>query len=92
MVTDFGLHLYRGNLEGLDGMEPDDLEVRKRLYLSAFMWDKCVKYTRRDGNLLIISQRSISLCLGRPPSLTELPYSPDSLCKSSLAYLEVLPH
>ncbi|KAJ5108442.1 hypothetical protein N7456_005117 [Penicillium angulare] len=62
MVTDLGLHLYKGNLKGLDGLDPDDLEVRKRLYLSAYAWDK-----------------SISLCLGRPPSLPALPYSPDSL-------------
>ncbi|KAJ5103884.1 fungal-specific transcription factor domain-containing protein [Penicillium argentinense] len=66
MLTDLGLHLYRGNLEGLDGLEPDNLEVRKRLYLSAYAWDK-----------------SISLCLGRPPSLTDLPYSPDSLFDTS---------
>lgn len=40
MVTDLGLHLYKGNLEGLEGLEPDDLEIRKRLYLSAYAWDK----------------------------------------------------
>ena len=40
MIIDLGLNLYRGNLDGLDGLEPDDLEVRKRLYLSAFAWDK----------------------------------------------------
>lgn len=40
MMTDLGIHLYRGNLDKLHGMEPDDLEVRKRLYLSAFIWDK----------------------------------------------------
>lgn len=40
MVTDLGLHLYKGNLEGLEGLDPDDLEVRKRLYLSAYIWDK----------------------------------------------------
>ncbi|KAJ5624418.1 hypothetical protein N7510_000727 [Penicillium lagena] len=42
MITDLGIHLYRGNLEGLDGLEPDDLEVRKRLYLSAYLWDKSI--------------------------------------------------
>ncbi|KAJ5820368.1 hypothetical protein N7474_005959 [Penicillium riverlandense] len=42
MITDLGIHLYRGNLEGLDGLEPDDLEVRKRLYLSAYHWDKSI--------------------------------------------------
>ncbi|KAJ5100573.1 hypothetical protein N7456_006625 [Penicillium angulare] len=40
MMTDLGIHLYRGNLDKLHGMEPHDLEVRKRLYLSAFIWDK----------------------------------------------------
>ena len=40
MITDLGIHLSWGNLEGLDGLEPDDLEVRKRLYLSAYHWDK----------------------------------------------------
>lgn len=40
MVTDLGLHLYKGNLKGLDGLDPDGLEVRKRLYLSAYAWDK----------------------------------------------------
>lgn len=51
MVIDLGLHLYRGNLNNLDGLEPDDLEVRKRLYLSAFIWDKYVP----DGTSSIIS-------------------------------------
>lgn len=40
MIVDLGLNLYKGNMNGLDGLEPDDLEVRKRLYLSAFAWDK----------------------------------------------------
>ncbi|KAJ5239420.1 hypothetical protein N7468_004039 [Penicillium chermesinum] len=74
MVTDLGLHLYKGNLEGLEGLDPDDLEVRKRLYLSAYIWDK-----------------SISLCLGRPPSLVDLPYSPDSLFDTSDNDLEWRP-
>ncbi|KAL3456018.1 fungal-specific transcription factor domain-containing protein [Aspergillus heterothallicus] len=57
MITDLGLHLKRDKASMLN-MEPDDLEVRKRLYLSVYAWDK-----------------SISLCLGRPPSLTDMPFT-----------------
>jgi hypothetical protein len=39
MVTDLGLHLRRDKSSMLS-MEPDDLEVRKRLYLSVYAWDK----------------------------------------------------
>ncbi|KAJ6023638.1 hypothetical protein N7460_014033 [Penicillium canescens] len=62
MVTDLGLHIKRSNTSLMKEFEPDDLEVRKRLYLSVYAWDK-----------------SISLCLGRPPSLKELPYNSASL-------------
>ncbi|KAL4881368.1 fungal-specific transcription factor domain-containing protein [Aspergillus karnatakaensis] len=62
MVTDLGLHLKRGSLGLTKDFEPDDLEVRKRLYLSVYAWDK-----------------SISLCLGRPPSLKEMPYTSSAL-------------
>jgi len=55
MITDLGLHLARRL--PISATEPDDLETQKRLYLSAYAWDK-----------------SISLCLGRPPSLTSMPY------------------
>lgn len=58
--------------------EPDDLEVRKRLYLSCFAWDKYV--TVLIGEVDANCSRSISLCLGRPPSLPELPYLSSSLC------------
>ncbi len=60
MVKDLGLHLPR-RLR-LANTEPDDLESQKRLYLSAYTWDK-----------------SISLCLGRPPSLTTMLYPPHCL-------------
>lgn len=60
MIKDIGFHLpHRFRL---DAIEPDDLECQKRLYLSAYAWDK-----------------SISLCLGRPPSLTSMPYPDDCL-------------
>ncbi|OJI95766.1 hypothetical protein ASPVEDRAFT_119458 [Aspergillus versicolor CBS 583.65] len=65
MITDLGLHLKRTKFS-MRNMEPDDLEVRKRLYLSVFAWDK-----------------SISLCLGRPPSLRDMPYTPSSLFDES---------
>lgn len=55
MITDLGLHL--AHRLPISATEPDDLETQKRLYLSAYAWDK-----------------SISLCLGRPPSLTSMPY------------------
>lgn len=55
MIKDLSLHLPR-RLR-LASTEPDELESLKRLYLSAYAWDK-----------------SISLCLGRPPSLTTMPY------------------
>lgn len=62
MIKDLGLHLRRDAKTLLEKFEPDDLELRKRLYLSAYVWDK-----------------SISLCLGRQPSLSEMPYPPYSL-------------
>lgn len=60
MIHDLGLHLP--HKLSLNATEPDDLETLKRLYLSAYAWDK-----------------SISLCLGRPPSLTNMPYPDHSL-------------
>lgn len=62
MIKDLGLHLNSATHCQTEELEPDDLEARKRLFLSAYAWDK-----------------SISLCLGRSPSLTEMPYSPSSL-------------
>lgn len=55
MIKDLGLHLPR-RLR-MSNIEPDDFETQKRLYLSAFGWDK-----------------SISLCLGRAPSLPTMLY------------------
>ena len=66
MIKDLGLHLNSATHRVPEDLEPDDLEARKRLFLSAYAWDK-----------------SISLCLGRPPSLTEMPYSPTSLLDHS---------
>lgn len=66
MIKDLGLHLNSAAHRLSEDLEPDDLEARKRLFLSAYAWDK-----------------SISLCLGRPPSLTEMPYSPSSLLDDS---------
>ncbi|PLB53497.1 hypothetical protein P170DRAFT_400774 [Aspergillus steynii IBT 23096] len=62
MVIDLGLHLKRPATVLMKDYEPDDLEVRKRLYLSVYAWDK-----------------SISLCLGRPPSLPTLPHPASTL-------------
>ncbi|KAL3480560.1 fungal-specific transcription factor domain-containing protein [Aspergillus californicus] len=62
MITDLGLHLDREMTHMMKNFEPDDLEVRKRLYLSVYAWDK-----------------SISLCLGRPPSLKTMPFTSSTL-------------
>lgn len=40
MLKDLGLHLQQLNGSLLATLEPDDLEIRKRLYLSAYTWDK----------------------------------------------------
>lgn len=40
MLTDLGLHIKRSDAELTKTMEPDDLEVRKRLFLSCYAWDK----------------------------------------------------
>lgn len=55
MMTDLGLHLDLHRLAELESFAPADLELRKRLYCSAYVWDK-----------------TLSLSLGRPPSLTRL--------------------
>jgi hypothetical protein len=40
MMKDIGLHLRTGRLASLVKLDPEDLEVRKRLFLSAYAWDK----------------------------------------------------
>lgn len=55
MMTDLGLHLDLHRLAELENFTPADLELRKRLYCSAYIWDK-----------------SLSLSLGKPPSLARL--------------------
>ncbi|KAI0195530.1 hypothetical protein F4808DRAFT_328695 [Astrocystis sublimbata] len=44
MLMDIGLHLYLENprLAELENLTPVELEVRKRLYNSAFVWDKTI--------------------------------------------------
>jgi hypothetical protein len=64
MMKDVGIHLNTQKLAELEHLRPEDLECRKRLYLSAYIWDK-----------------SISLALGRPPSLIDLPHAIDDICK-----------
>jgi hypothetical protein len=64
MMKDIGIHLNAQKLAELEHLRPEDLETRKRLYLSAYIWDK-----------------SVSLSLGRPPSLNDLPHSVDDICK-----------
>lgn len=64
MMKDVGLHLNSNSLEAFEGLAPADIEARKRLFFSAYIWDK-----------------SISLCLGRPPTLVDMPHAVDDICK-----------
>lgn len=57
MMKDIGLHLDITTLSSLERWTPAEAETRKRLYNSAYIWDK-----------------TLSLALGRPPSLTRRPY------------------
>jgi hypothetical protein len=58
MMQDVGLHLDTTHLAGVaEKWTPTELEVRKRLYNAAYVWDK-----------------TLSLALGRPPTLTRRPY------------------
>lgn len=57
MMKDIGLHLDITKLSSLERWTPAEAETRKRLYNSAYIWDK-----------------TLSLALGRPPSLTRRPY------------------
>jgi len=65
MLVDIGLHLHLDNskLAELERLTPAELETRKRLYNSAYIWDK-----------------TLSLALGRPPSLTRRPHGADDVC------------
>lgn len=40
MINDLGLHIKRSQDSLMKEFEPDDLEIRKRLYLSVYAWDK----------------------------------------------------
>lgn len=42
MMTDLGLHLNFQELMHLEKLTPVELEVRKRLYCSAYIWDKSI--------------------------------------------------
>ncbi|KAH7120507.1 putative CHA4 activatory protein [Dactylonectria macrodidyma] len=42
MIKDLGLYLRKRDVILLEKLEPDDLEASKRLYLSAYAWDKYV--------------------------------------------------
>ncbi|KAH7329677.1 fungal-specific transcription factor domain-containing protein [Stachybotrys elegans] len=58
MMQDVGLHLDTTRLAGVaEKWTPTELEVRKRLYNAAYVWDK-----------------TLSLALGRPPTLLRRPY------------------
>jgi hypothetical protein len=57
MMKDIGLHLDTVTLAGVERWTPAETETRKRLYNSAYIWDK-----------------TLSLALGRPPSLERSPY------------------
>lgn len=62
MMRDVGLHLSPSRLNDFDRLDAGDLELRKRLYLSAYIWDK-----------------TVSISLGRPPSLTTIPPGADDI-------------
>ncbi|KAF5530113.1 nitrogen assimilation transcription factor nit-4 [Fusarium mexicanum] len=62
MMVDIGMHLNANRIAELERLTPSEIETRKRLYNSAFIWDK-----------------TLSLALGRPPSLTGSPYGPDEI-------------
>ncbi|KAL6914911.1 hypothetical protein FSST1_012671 [Fusarium sambucinum] len=62
MMVDIGIHLNANRIAELERSTPSEIEARKRLYNSAFIWDK-----------------TLSLALGRPPSLTGSPYGPNEI-------------
>lgn len=67
MITDLGLHLRKGK-GAMKEYEPDDLEVRKRLYLSCYAWDKYTTHTPRNEDNANCSKIYKSLL--RPASIT----------------------
>ncbi|KAF2755984.1 hypothetical protein EJ05DRAFT_84599 [Pseudovirgaria hyperparasitica] len=58
MLKDIGLHISPQKLRDADKLSPDDLEARKRVLISAYVWDK-----------------TMSICLGRPPTLNDMPFT-----------------
>lgn len=42
MMRDIGLHLSPNQLHDYEDLDTGELEARKRLYLSAYVWDKYV--------------------------------------------------
>lgn len=42
MIKDLGLHLTESHELLQSSLEPDDLEAVKRVYMSAYVWDKYV--------------------------------------------------
>ncbi|KAH6874456.1 fungal-specific transcription factor domain-containing protein [Thelonectria olida] len=62
MMTDIGIHLDATLIAELERLTPAEIETRKRLYNSAYIWDK-----------------TLSLALGRLPSLTGKPYKTDEI-------------
>lgn len=66
MILDLGLHLHLRNpyLADLEQLTAIEVEVRKRVYNSAYLWDK-----------------TLSLALGRPPSLVWVPHEPEDICE-----------
>ena len=82
-MEDIGLHLKARRITDLEDLGPEDLEARKRLFLAAYTWDKLVWPSLPHHYAETLLARTISICLGRPPSLTEMPYMPQSLRKHS---------
>lgn len=64
MMTDIGIHLNANKIAELEKLTPAEIETRKRLYNSAYIWDK-----------------TLSLALGRPPTLVGEPYGLNEVCK-----------
>ncbi|CAH0020162.1 unnamed protein product [Clonostachys rhizophaga] len=62
MMEDIGLHLDITSLAKIERWTAAEKETRKRLYNSAYIWDK-----------------TLSLALGRSPSLTRAPYATDEI-------------